>query len=56
MQVLHGPTTNPTTGIPNPASVMGAHSLLEDMYGNDWVSGTISSCGIPGPRECCRNC
>ena len=45
MQVLHGPTTNPTTRIPNPASVIGAHSLLEDMYGNGWVSGTISSVG-----------
>ena len=23
---------------------MGAHSLLEDMYGNGWVSGTVSAC------------
>ena len=46
MQVLHGPTTNPTTGIPNPASVMGAHSLLEDMYGNNWAQGTIGSAAV----------
>jgi hypothetical protein len=45
MQILHGPTTNSTTNIPNPASVLGAHSLLEDMYGNNWLSGTISSAG-----------
>ena len=43
MQVLHGPTVNPTTQIPNPASVMGAHSLFEDMYSNGWVKGTIQS-------------
>jgi hypothetical protein len=41
MQVLHGPTTD-ASGNPNAASVLGAHSLLEDMYGNGWVSGTIS--------------
>ncbi len=43
MQVFHGPTTNPTTGVPNPASVMGAHSLLEDIYGNGYIMGEVST-------------
>ncbi len=47
MQVFHGPTTNPTTGEPNRASVMGAHSLLEDIYGNDCLTGTISNTTTP---------
>ncbi len=41
MQVLHGPTTDASTGIPTPGSAMGDHSLLEEMYGNNWVSGTL---------------
>ena len=35
MQVFRGST--------NPASVMGAHSLLEEMYGNEYVYGTVST-------------
>ena len=30
-------------GSSSPASVMGAHSLLEDIYGNGWQQGTISN-------------
>ncbi len=41
MQVLHGPPTD-AYGNPNPGSVMGARDLLDDMYGNNWVSGTLS--------------
>ena len=53
MQIFRGPTTYPTTnqsmaGISNAASVMGAHSLLEDMYGNEYVWGHVSAPSSPG--------
>ncbi|MDY0170576.1 MAG: hypothetical protein RBS80_28810 [Thermoguttaceae bacterium] len=35
LQVLRGSN--------NPASAIGPHSLLEDVYGNDWVGSAISS-------------
>ncbi len=47
MQVFRGPNTDPTSFIPNPGSVIGAHSLLEEIYGNNWVQGTAR---IIGPR------
>jgi hypothetical protein len=40
MQVLHGPSGT--------ATAMGAHSLMEEMYGNGWVSGTISTAASDG--------
>jgi hypothetical protein len=42
MQILRGPNTT-TAGVPNPASVMGAHSLLEDMYGNGFLLGQLTA-------------
>jgi hypothetical protein len=42
MHVLHGPPCN-AAGIPNPASALGAGSLLEEMYGNKYVTGTFSA-------------
>jgi hypothetical protein len=51
MQVVRGPTTD-SSGTPNPASVMGAHSLLETMYGTNTasistgiISGSTATCG-----------
>ncbi len=44
MQVLHGPAPD-AAGNPNPGSVIGAHSLLEDMYGSvGGTTGTITGC------------
>ena len=37
MQVLHGPSGT--------ATVMSGHGLLDEMYGNGWVSGMISAAG-----------
>ncbi len=37
MQVFRGPATN--------TSVMGAHSLLEALYGHDSISGTVAAGG-----------
>ncbi|MEN6406845.1 MAG: hypothetical protein ABFC77_10265, partial [Thermoguttaceae bacterium] len=38
MQVLRGSNS--------PASVMGAHSLLEDIYGNEYLAGTVSTASV----------
>lgn len=42
MQVFRGPKSFPN-GDPDLASVMGAHSLLEDIYGNEYVLGELSA-------------
>ena len=44
MQILRGPATD-NAGIPSPASAIGAHCILEDMYGNGWASGPITIVG-----------
>jgi hypothetical protein len=41
MQVFRGSTS--------PASVMGPHSLLEDMYGTETVTGSITAVPTPNP-------
>ncbi len=41
MQVFRGPTTS-TAGIPDPASVIGGHDLLDDIYGNEYLFGTFN--------------
>jgi hypothetical protein len=46
MQVFRGPNTPATVNYPPPGT--GAHSLLEDMYGNGYVTGTISSASASG--------
>ena len=43
MEILRGPTTDAVTGMPNPASIMGAGSLLESMYGSNWITGKVQS-------------
>ncbi len=48
MQVLRGPNTT-AAGMPSPASVMGAHSLLETMYGNGSIHGDDLASTNPGP-------
>jgi hypothetical protein len=40
MQVFRGPVNN--------ASVMRAHSLLEDIYGNEYVYGTVAGAAVVG--------
>ncbi|MCE5267713.1 MAG: hypothetical protein LLG00_07495, partial [Planctomycetaceae bacterium] len=56
LQVLRGPNTDSAGRSPNPTSAMGAHSLLETMYGNGWVGGTVTvaaaagGAGVPFPQ------
>jgi hypothetical protein len=51
MQVFRGPNSN-SAGVPNTASVMGAHSLLETMYGNGFVMGYLDY-PAPNPNPVC---
>lgn len=45
-QVIRGPISGPVgSGEAFMPSVMGPHSLLEDMYGNEWYAGTMSNLG-----------
>ena len=47
MQVFRGgPMLSDVTGAPDPTSVMGAHSLLEDIYGNDAETGTVTDASV----------
>ncbi len=43
MQVFRGPKSDLVSGMPDLASVMGAHSLLEDIYGNEYIPGVVGS-------------
>ncbi|MBN1395420.1 MAG: hypothetical protein JW959_10385 [Pirellulales bacterium] len=47
MQVFRGPTTHPTTGLPTPDSAIGPHSLLEDIYGNEFYGGFVNNTPTP---------
>ena len=55
MQIFRGPATD-ASGIPNLASVMGAHSLLDDIYGNNWLVGTVTGPPIVANDKWQRRC
>ncbi len=54
MQVFRGPTTNYATGLLDQSSVMQAHSLLEDIYGDEplWA-GPHPTSGAPTSSRSC---
>ncbi|MEN6367036.1 MAG: hypothetical protein ABFC88_09500, partial [Thermoguttaceae bacterium] len=50
-QLLQQAVRQVLRGSNNPTSVMGAHSLLEDLYGNEYLTGIISNAAASGIPE-----